>query len=159
MCELKDRSSPATELCLFATVCVCEVKSVTWHWVTVFVCIQFAYVHMCLFDVPAHYEEGWVSSPTAAGTTSVAPRPLWADRRDCCMTSHWCLVDLRGHYLRSPSLTPCVCMQESEFERRVGEGVFEKNRSVPQLLVYLKHVSQTSLIILVINYSPGYSND
>lgn len=110
-----------------------------------FVCIQCVYMHTCVFDVLALYEDGRVSlSLTAAGKTSVAPHPLWAGRRDCCMTSHWCLDDLRGHYLLSPSLLlcVCVCVQEriSEFERRViAHCLFESNPGcVSWLLLYLK---------------------
>lgn len=112
-------------------VCVCEIKSDLTYWVTVFVCIQCVYVHTCVFDVLALCEDGWVSlSSTAAGKTSVAPHPLWADRRDCCMTSHWCLDDLRGHSLLSPSLSQYVCVQEriSEFEEKSYSWLsFESN--------------------------------
>ena len=116
-------------------VCVCVWSKICdlTQWVTVFVCIQCAYVHTCVFDVLALCEDGWVSlSSTASGKTSVAPHPLWADRRDCCMTSHWCLDDLRGHSALSLSLTVCVRARENKWVWK------KKKKKIKRILNYKK---------------------
>lgn len=79
-----------SRVCMCSNICDLTLSHrVCVHWMCA-----------CIFDVLALREDGWVSlSSTAAGKTSVAPNPQWADRRDFCMTSHWCLHDLRGHSL------------------------------------------------------------
>lgn len=80
-----------------------------------------------VFDVLALYEDGLVSlsATAAAGKTSVAPHPLWADRRGLLCDKSLMSDDLRQPYLLFPSVYVQERISESEGGVMADSGLSE----------------------------------
>lgn len=138
--ELKGRPSSAAELCVWRRMCDLPL---CWCVFTACTCIN-VYLMFSLSMSAAWYH----------CLRLLLGGLVWLLIR--CVTTHWCLGDLRGYFMLFLALSLCVCMQEklSEFETRVmADFVLQSNSELCTSGFYCIHKCVFNLICIPTNFS------